>query len=271
MRSARRSTDPAKQDRDDGANPALVAMSAFASNARLAWCVIHLRRYLEGCSAFGRAAHWALEFLTRSMGMTDVHRERGTGLVFALLSGDIELEVGTLQADAPLAFEGKWPTRRCYFQALEALVVGDNDVARDAAAELTSIPEKRVVRQKFFPGVGEAVLAILDKDSLVLRKALGRVLEQHQRFARGMGYLANSAEGLVSEPATCLAILARRAGIDVAVDTRYHQAKLRFKAAYLEEFKGQPIRMTPFQLTADLLPLGYVEAVLERSGSGSKD
>ncbi|MCZ6691657.1 MAG: Imm49 family immunity protein [Planctomycetota bacterium] len=242
-------------------------MMSISCSERLAGlCAVHLGRFEEAHAAFGWAAHWALKHLPAAIGLVYERRYRGPLLEVALLSGDREFLAGAIEADAPATDEQMAPTRACYYRALDSLVKGDDEAARVAAIEARGIPEKRTIRDKFYPGVAEAILAILDRDAARLGRALDRVLERHRRSATGRGYIANSPPGLMNQVAVCLALLARQREIPFRVDARYHKVRLGFKAVYLEEFNGEPVRMKPFHLEADLLPLGFVESVRVRSG-----
>lgn len=247
-------------------DPTWPMISISSSEWLAGFCAVHLGRFEEAHAAFGWAAHWALKRLHAAIGLVSHRRYRGPLLQLALLSGDREFLAGAIEADAPATDEQMPPTRACYYRALDGLVKGDDEAARVAAIEARGIPEKRTIRDKFHPGVAEAILAILDRDSARLGRALDRVLERHRRSATGRGYIANSHQALMNVETVCLAILARRREIPFRVDARYHKVRLGFKATYLEEFDGEPVRMKPFHLEADLLPLRFVESVLVRSG-----
>lgn len=225
--------------------------------ARAGMYSAHLGHFKEARDAFLMSAVYCLQRFAAA-GPNGIYPfEMVRTIEMALLSGDSEVAVRAAEKELPLQYKVESRLSKAYFDALRMLVLGKVPAARVAAAELKAIPQHEVVRAKCYPGLGEAVDAILASDDTALKSALETILERHLRYTRGS--LRGAPDALFSRTATCLAILGHRMGLKVRVNKRFHSVRILFNTVSLKEWQGQPVHRQNFETAADLLPIKLIK------------
>ncbi len=64
---------------------------------------------------------------------------------------------------------------------------------------------------------------------------------------------------LICDQALVVAVLARRRGLELNVDERYHRTPLPFRVRVLQEWEGQSVLGREFKVTADVMPETLIE------------
>lgn len=134
----------------------------------------------------------------------------------AALTQEIDLGDGSLTAYG-----------RAWTAALAALVRRDDQAALDEGKRLESVPEKTLKREKSYQRLGDAVRHLVDGDDVRLAQDLDAICEAHVATAK-RGFRRHSETALVCVPATVLAALANRRGLQSDVDDRFHKVALEF-------------------------------------------
>ncbi|MEW6572962.1 MAG: Imm49 family immunity protein [Bacillota bacterium] len=217
----------------------------------------HLGRFKEAGDAFLLSAVYRLQQCAVADADIVYPFEMVQMMEMAVLSGDSGVAVKAAEESLSAQYTLEARLKKAYFDALRMLVLGKAEAARVAADELRAIPGHEAVRAKCYPGLGEAVAAIIDRDNAAFRDALETILERHLRCTRGS--LRGTPEALFSRPATCLAILGHRMGLKVRVDERFHTVRILFNTVSLKEWRGQPVYHQYFETVADLLPMSFVK------------
>jgi len=158
----------------------------------------------------------------------------------AIISGKRELEHRVLAVPVDLADGSLGPTRKAFAEGLRALVTGDDEVLHAAAADAGKVPDDTIVQAKWYPRIGPALQALLDRDGEHLSEELNAICAQHLIFAT-KGHLRLSEGAWIIPPVVQLLIFARRRALDVDVDPKYHAQTLRMRVGYVHEWEGQPV------------------------------
>jgi hypothetical protein len=191
-----------------GGRPASIEATARTHSGG-AWFDIAVCRLLLGDAkaardAFARAAesmYSALEVMSPPSLATYC-----AALESAVLSGDRALadRIATNAVD-PEPRPSLIGDRLEWALALPALVTGDDARASRHARRATSAPEKTT----WYPGLGDAIAAVVAHDSPGLAQALDRVLRKHAAYARAKkSWCYNAGPCLLCVPATVVLKLA---------------------------------------------------------------
>ncbi|MBX6364303.1 MAG: immunity 49 family protein [Gemmatimonadetes bacterium] len=248
---------------------ALAHLTSGSDLLDVAVCSLLLRRGDDARAAFGDAA--------RSLLAADAGRPDGLppeprlhALAAALLSGERELPREAAQRLAPPAERrGKIWTQEHFARALAALVLGDDDAARAAAAELLRAGDAAAERDGFYPGTDAACRAILDRDATALAGALAEVLERHAALAKRSR--RNQPDGWLCFPAAALAVLAAGRGLDVAIEPKRRRAEVKLRAVFAEPHRGMEagleVDFVPLELLRQAQPAGGGRRPSQEPGS----
>jgi hypothetical protein len=133
--------------------------------------------------------------------------------------------------------------------ALPALVRGDDDQVRIHVESKAAVAEKKA----WYPGLGDALVALASGDQPRLTAALERILAKHLAYARAKSsWCYNSAPCLLCVPATVVARIAARRGIKLG------EIQGRTAAIPLALVHSQPGGIA--DIRADFLPVALARA-----------
>jgi hypothetical protein len=191
------------------------------------------------------------------LGLKSVHLPLGSNLTSvletAILSGEENIQAAASRYEDPRASEGLTEAGTHYCRALQALSRGDEAGIRREADGLQRVAPS-AEKQRWHPDLGAAVSALSQRDEKAFAGAISRILERHARFAT-RGHLRGLEAAFICSPATSLAILAKRRGVTVSVDSRRARFTMKSRVTGLEQWQGKPTRDLFFQLEVNCLPL----------------
>lgn len=174
----------------------------------------------------------------------------------AIATGNRKIEQRVLGLQVNTEDGSLGPATRPYTEGLLALATGDEYALAAAAAELSRVLDEEVIKSQWYPRLGPALQALYDHDADTLRTELDVVCAQHVAFSK-RGHLRLSEGAWMISPVLNLLILARRRGLAVDVDPKYHAQRMRLRpSGYLTEWEGQPVdRNTIVEAIVDPVPI----------------
>ncbi len=160
---------------------------------------------------------------------------------------EVEARLGAIGTDP--GDGGIVAVARPWVRTALAMTREDRHELSAAVAELKAVPDEQATRDKWFPGVGAAVEALLGGDQASLAPLLGALFRRHAELLK-RGSLSDA--GLETQEPEVLLALARRQGLEPVVDETDRSIQLRQKVLHVTEWEGQPVAPTEFHVQVDL-------------------
>jgi hypothetical protein len=198
--------------------------------------------------SFGSGSWLALYRHAVVFGHADVERRLG--------------EVGTDPRDG-----GMITIARPWVATALALARGDDTALADALVGLRTVPDEKALKDKWWPGLGATVDAILRGDAASVGPGLGALFRRHGELIK-RGSLHEG--GLETREPSVLLALARRRGLDPVIDAADRTIQIRQKVLYVKEWEGRPVGPSDFQVEIDLSDTNAPWQVLDTGAKGGR-